>query len=484
MSQTVRACLGLSSVLLLAASAFATTPVVTVTSPANNSTVSAPTHFVATATSSGCSKGISAIRIYSAPGVSAYTVSGGKLNGYISLANGTYNTVVQAWDNCGGVAKANVTITVNAQSAPAGFFYLTMSNWVPNGANNINNVIGYTIVAGGDGALAQTLQGPVNTNIFPIGAATDKGGYRLYVADWDSGDVFAYYIYGNDGYIYPVPGSPFPVGRSVQAVAVSPSGDYVFAARSENAPGDGIEVFQVQSNGSLVQAPGSPYATQNGPYAMVVDPSGKFLYVGDTSNYIEAFAISSSGYLTPLAGSPYPMPLPKNGCGVNPNDTIDWAGKYLYTADRGDNSISGYDINSSSGVPTAISGSPWSAEGGCIGGINQSNFNPDSLAIDGTGKFMYAHNGDSFSISIFSINQSTGALTWIKDTANTSAGALGPIRTDPTGNYLYTSSFQGGIDVYVINHTTGDLTASPSSPIPIPPDGNAYWTSFAVAPPQ
>ena len=482
MIQRVRTCLGLTAALFLSASAFATTPVVTITSPTNKSTVSSPTHFVATATSSGCSKGISAIRIYSAPGVSAYTVSGGNLNGYISLANGTYNAVVQAWDNCGGVGKTTVTITVNAQSKAAGYLFATNSNWIPGGSNNINNVMSYTIVAGGDGALAPTRQGPVNTNIAPLSVATDKGGYRLYVGDYASGDVSAYYIYGS-GYVYPVPGSPFAVGRSVQAVAVAPSGDYVFAARSENAAGDGIEVFEVQSNGALMQAPGSPYATQNGPYTMVVDPSGKYLYVGDTSNYLEAFEISSSGYLTPLAGSPYPMPLPKNGCGVNPSDIVDFAGTRLYTADGGDNSVSGYDINSSSGVPTQISGSPWSAFGGCVGGLNQSAFNPVALAIDGTGKFLYGLNGEDESISIFSINQSTGALTWIKDTPNTSAGWPGPIRTDPTGNYLYTTG-NGGIVVYVINHTTGDLTASPSSPIPVPEVGNAHMTSFAVASPQ
>jgi 6-phosphogluconolactonase (cycloisomerase 2 family) len=216
---------------------------------------------------------------------------------------------------------------------------------------------------------------------------------------------------------------------------------------------------------------------------LIVDPSGKYLYVGDTSNYLEAFKISSSGYLTPLAGSPYPMPLPKNGCGVNPDDIIDWAGTRLYTADGGDNSISGYNINSSTGVPAPISGSSWSAFGGCVGGLNQSAFNPVALAIDGTGKFLYGLNGEDESISIFSINQSTGALTWIKNTPNTSAGWPGPIRTDPTGKYLYTTT-GGGIAVYVINQTTGDLTASPSSPIPVAEVGSSYMTSFAVAGPQ
>jgi len=483
MTWSLRIGLNSASILFLAATALASTPVVTVTSPASNATVDAPVHFVATATSPSCSQGISAIRIYSAPGVSAYTVSGGQLNGYISLANGAYNTTVVAWDNCGGVGSAPVAITVKAQSAPAGFLYVTNSNWSPNTTSTVNNVIGYTIVAGGKGALAQTLQGPVTTNIFPLSVASDKGGYRLYVGDYASGDVYAYYIYGNDGYLYPVPGSPFPVNRSVTAVAVHPSGDYVFAARNEDAAGDGIEVFEVQSDGSLVQAPGSPYATENGPRTMVVDPSGKYLYVGDDYDYLEAFKIGANGSLTPLPGAPYAM-TGGGECGVNPNDIIDTVGTHLYTADRGDNSISGYDINSSTGVPTQISGSPWSSEGGCDPYVLPSlAFDPFSLAIDGTGKFLYGLNGDIESISIFKINQSTGALTWVQDTTNTTGMQPGPIRTDPTGNYIYATG-NGGIVVYTINHSTGALTASPSSPIPVPETGNAYWTSFAVAPPQ
>ena len=84
-----------------------------VTSPANNSTVGSPTNFVATATTS-CSLGVASMGIYTAPSQLAYVVNGASLNTNLSLSAGTYNTVVQEWDKCGGAATTPITITVNS----------------------------------------------------------------------------------------------------------------------------------------------------------------------------------------------------------------------------------------------------------------------------------------------------------------------------------------------------------------------------------
>jgi hypothetical protein len=75
-------------------------------------TVVSPVHFVASATAPSCSKGIASMRIYSAPGVPVYTGNAASLDTYITLANGTYNMVVQAWDNCGNVYKTPLQVTV------------------------------------------------------------------------------------------------------------------------------------------------------------------------------------------------------------------------------------------------------------------------------------------------------------------------------------------------------------------------------------
>jgi hypothetical protein len=84
---------------------------VSVSTPANDSSVTSPVHFVATSYST-CSKGVSAMGIYTAPYVLAYSVNGDTLNTSLSLAPGTYNVVVQEWDNCGGATKTPIQITV------------------------------------------------------------------------------------------------------------------------------------------------------------------------------------------------------------------------------------------------------------------------------------------------------------------------------------------------------------------------------------
>jgi hypothetical protein len=93
---------------------------VTVSTPTNGEKVGTSVLFVATGSSPDCAKGVSAMGIYTAPGKLAYTVQGSKLNHSITLAAGTYNTVVQQWDGCNNSAAKQVTITVGgtAKSDP------------------------------------------------------------------------------------------------------------------------------------------------------------------------------------------------------------------------------------------------------------------------------------------------------------------------------------------------------------------------------
>jgi len=89
---------------------------VSVSSPKTGTSMSSPIHFSATATT-GCASGVSSMGIYTAPYVLAYKVSGSTLNTYLTLKAGTYNTVVQEWDKCGGSSKASLTITVTTSTS-------------------------------------------------------------------------------------------------------------------------------------------------------------------------------------------------------------------------------------------------------------------------------------------------------------------------------------------------------------------------------
>jgi hypothetical protein len=50
--------------------------------------------------------------IYTAAGILAYQTKASQLNTQLTFKPGTYHTVVQEWDNCGGTSVAPVTITV------------------------------------------------------------------------------------------------------------------------------------------------------------------------------------------------------------------------------------------------------------------------------------------------------------------------------------------------------------------------------------
>lgn len=94
------------AVLMMAAAAFAG---VSVASPANGSTVTSPTHFVASA-SSGYP--ITAMRIY-VDNVDVYTVGAAYLDTYITMPVGNHYVVVQSWDSSGAVSKTPLSLTVS-----------------------------------------------------------------------------------------------------------------------------------------------------------------------------------------------------------------------------------------------------------------------------------------------------------------------------------------------------------------------------------
>jgi hypothetical protein len=86
---------------------------VSVTSPTNNATVGTPVNFVATAGTTTCSKGIASMGVY-VDGQLIHVVNGASLNASLPVSAGKHNTVVEAWDNCGGATYTPIAITVKA----------------------------------------------------------------------------------------------------------------------------------------------------------------------------------------------------------------------------------------------------------------------------------------------------------------------------------------------------------------------------------
>jgi len=112
----------LNAFVCLCAFALPASAGVTINSPSDGATVGPSVNFVATAATS-CSKGVSAMGVYTSPGVLAYVVNGAKLNKSITLATGTQNPVVQAWDNCGSSTKTGLTLKVTSSAGSGGITF-------------------------------------------------------------------------------------------------------------------------------------------------------------------------------------------------------------------------------------------------------------------------------------------------------------------------------------------------------------------------
>src|SRR5438270_373927 len=353
----------LSIVFLVGAAtmASATTPVVTVSSPGSGSSVGSPVNYVASATTA-CAKGISAMRIYTASGVNAYTINSNKLNTNINLPVGTYNTVVQAWDNCGGVGKTAVNIQVSKINlAPPKFFYATEYK-----AGRIAEYVVNPLT----GSLTPTSQGSASAHSGPVDIASDSGGYRLYVTNSGSHDLNAYFINRSSGNLTQVPGSPFALTGIANRVVVHPSGHFVYATSSPSSSNTEISAFAVQSNGSLKPIAGSPYSLGPGSGgAITIDPAGKYLYASASSagsGAIAAYSINqTNGALTPVAGSPFPAPTYPgctSACSTSASDLrVDPTGNYLYGTESDIDAIGGFRIDRANGSLTSLPGSPYAA---------------------------------------------------------------------------------------------------------------------------
>ena len=163
---------------------------VNVNSPAHNSTVASPVRYSASSTT-GCSKGVSAVGIYTADNVLAYTQNGSSLNTTLKLNPGTYNTTVQSWDHCGGTAKTPVTITVRAASTSSGVNVSAPANnssvtspvhFVASATTSCSKGVSAMGIYPAAGKLAYKVSGAkLDTNV-----SMGNGDHSVIVQEWDN----------------------------------------------------------------------------------------------------------------------------------------------------------------------------------------------------------------------------------------------------------------------------------------------------------
>jgi phospholipase C len=105
--------------ILLALLAFVTPAFATVnvTTPSNGATVTSPVQFVASASTTTCSKGVASMGIYINNQLT-YVVDSTTLNTSIALNAGSQQTTVEEWDYCGGATYVLIDLNVVVPEPP------------------------------------------------------------------------------------------------------------------------------------------------------------------------------------------------------------------------------------------------------------------------------------------------------------------------------------------------------------------------------
>jgi hypothetical protein len=304
--------------------------------------------------------------------------------------------------------------------------------------NKAGTLDGYTLTSGSSPTFGPTsgYSAPtIPTNTEGSGMVVAQSKY-LYTAFPGTGQIYGWTI-STGGGLSAISGSPFlapflvgePQG-GLWSMITNPAGTLIFMV---DTSGMSVHVFQVGSSGSLAEISGSPFAVPFFPGNLGTDGLGKYLYVTQNTNPAEmaAFAIGSSGSLTAVAGSPFSYPMQQvQG---------DASGKYLVgvqSSNYGFSNIYVFNIaqsGSNAGAISAVSGSPFAAVSVPTSFAIQPNSSGTLIYAFGINAAHTAYNP----IEGFQLDTTTGSLSALSGSpfGGVSAGFWGQF--DQSGNNLF-----------------------------------------------
>jgi len=294
--------------------------------------------------------------------------------------------------------------------------------------------------------------GEIGAGEYPSSVIVDPSGKFAYVANANSNNVSMYTIGPTTGALTLT--GTITAGTSPTSVAVAPSGKFAYVANSNSFS---VSMYTINATTGVLTSIG---ATGAGGYpgSVLVHPSGKFAYVanfGDGWDYfgsVSMYKINADGSLT----STGTIDEPYEDAGSTASMAIHPSGKFAYTAHaRFSFTISTFTIDATTGALTST------------GKIDGANGGTTSVAVHPSGKLAYMTNADispgvsagglSNTISIYAIDATTGAVT---STGTIAAGTLPKsVAVDPSGKFAYVANnFSNSISMYSIDATTGALT--------------------------
>jgi 6-phosphogluconolactonase len=317
-------------------------------------------------------------------------------------------------------------------------------------ATNINGQLSaFPVQPSGGLGTPVNVAGPSNVT---LGLAFVNGYVYASNPDPATGSSVEGWSFNNaNGSLTPVPGSPFALGTLRVPRGMAAGDAFLYIADTSS-----IDAFQIDTGtGSLTATPGSPFTSGSGDY-LALDPQNNcclFASDDDPPGGVMAFTVDgTTGALTKVPGSPFAANPSSSTNTVPMQLVVDSNGSFLYVSLEGTSEVAGFSIGSG-GLLTPIPGSPFSVGKGTI-----------SLAT-ASGNLLYVSNGLDQTVSGFSIDSTTGLLTRLAGSPFAISSTVLLASPWPYANVLYASG-PGGIFAYSVDTSTGSLTPISGSPFP------------------
>jgi len=353
-------------------------------------------------------------------------------------------------------------------------------------------------------ASVPTFQSPKNTLVY-IGTYTNTKSKGIYVSrlDLDKGTLSAPVLAAESS--------------NPSFLAVHPTRDWLYAVNEignyEGKPSGSVSAFSVNRESGALTAINKQPSVGGGPAHLIVDHGGRNVLV---ANYgggsVAVLPINTDGGLK--AASAF---VQHTGSSVNPDRqkephahsvNVDASDRFAYVADLGLDKIMIYRLDAAKGTlvaadPAFAATAPGAgprhfalhpkqgfayvinemqnsvtaytrdAKTGALTMLQtvstlppdvkaQPNFSTAEVLVHPSGRFLYGSNRGHDSISLFTIDQSSGRLTFV-ETVPTGGSTPRGFGIDPTGAYLIAGNQRSdSVVVFRIDAGSGKLTATGS----------------------
>jgi 6-phosphogluconolactonase (cycloisomerase 2 family) len=299
---------------------------------------------------------------------------------------------------------------------------------------------------------------PFSTGSGPTSVVFSPGSDLLATANAGAATV-SVFVVSPTGRLTPATGSPFPTGLASDPYAVAFGSDGRLLGVA-NAGTSTVSVFVVNpTTGGLSAVAGSPFATGVGPHALAFSPGGGLLATANAgASTVSVFVVDpTTGTLTPVSGSSLATGGDPWSIAFSPD------GSLLATANQTGNSVSMFAVNQTTGALTAVTGSPFAVH---VSNLLTESF-ASSVAFSPGGGLLATADPGSSAVSVFAVDQATGALTEVPASPFTFKTGTSPdsVAFSPVGDLLAATNGTRTVSVFAVDQATGLLTALPGSPL-------------------